>query len=312
MSTKVAILSKDAQYYGSLLQHTDIHGIELVCTTDKFETTSKISQAEVLLAEPNLAAPHLSNFPNLKWMQSTWAGNRPLFDHPRNDYQLTGIKGIFGPLMSEFIFAYILYFHRKIPQFNTLQNKQKWCTLPIASLQDKTIGILGVGSIGAHVAKTAKHFNMTVLGLSRKTKSLDNVDVLYQSNELTKLASKVDYLVNLLPDTPHTQHIINHEILAELPNHCVIINAGRGNGIEQSALISALNSEQILGAVLDVFEQEPLPQNHPFYQTKNLYITNHSAAVSFPDTVFPIFKDNLLRYLANQPLSYPLDFTQGY
>ena len=116
----------------------------------------------------------------------------------------------------------------------------------------------------------------------------------------------------MLPDTPSTRNIIDEKVLSELPKSCVIINGGRGTAIDEHALINGLHTQQIKAAVLDVFTGEPLAKDHPFYDTQNLYITNHTAATSYPENVFPIFSKNLARINAGRELEYKLDFEKGY
>jgi phosphoglycerate dehydrogenase-like enzyme len=138
------------------------------------------------------------------------------------------------------------------------------------------------------------------------------VDRYYHGNDLLEFARGVDYLVSVLPNTADTQKIINADLLNALPSHAIFINVGRGQAVDESALIEALTQNKIAGAVLDVFEQEPLPKEHPFWTTPNLLMTFHTSAPSFPEDITRIFAENYLLFIEGKPLKYQVDFEKGY
>jgi phosphoglycerate dehydrogenase-like enzyme len=179
-------------------------------------------------------------------------------------------------------------------------------------LRGKTIGLLGVGSIGAEVARTAKFFGMTVRGYTRSSEDCEFVDEYFHSGDLLKFANGLDYLVAILPNTKETRKLVDAELLSALPPHFVFINVGRGSAVDESALANALEKDKLAGAVLDVFEQEPLPQEHPFWTTKNLQITYHTSAPSFPEDIAKVFIENYRLYIEGKPLKYQVDFERGY
>ena len=122
----------------------------------------------------------------------------------------------------------------------------------------------------------------------------------------------LDYLVSVLPRTEDTNKIVNRELLEVLPSHAVLVNVGRGNAVDEPALVQALNGGKIAAAVLDVFEQEPLPEGHPFWTTPNLYMTFHTSAISYPEDLTKVFIENYQRYVDGKPLKYVVDFAKGY
>lgn len=309
---KLAILSRDAWQYHELVKQAHLPELELLWASNKPPLHHDFSSVDILLADPDLAAVELQHCETLKWLQSTWAGNAPLLSHPKRGYQLTGVKNVFGQKMREYVFAHLLYFSRNIAGFARQQAGAQWQSPKFTQLAGKTIGIMGVGSIGKVVAHAAKVFDMQVRGLTLSSRDCDQVDYYFSSQELKAFAQGLDYLVCLLPHTADTSAIIDQAFLACLPEHCVLINAGRGQCINEADLLQALNARQLRAAVLDVFIEEPLPQAHPFWQHPNIVITQHSAAISDPEDIIPIFIDNYKRFKQGKALSYVLDFDKGY
>jgi phosphoglycerate dehydrogenase-like enzyme len=237
----------------------------------------------------------------------------PLLDPAvRRDYILTNARGVFGELMSEYVIGYLLAHERKIIQRLKAQINKNWDESDTGTLRDKTIGLLGVGSIGAEVALTAKFFGMTVRGYTLGSEASAHVDEYYHGSELLEFATGLDYLVSILPNTKDTRKIINADLLNALPPHAIFINVGRGPAVDESDLIEALHQNKIAGAVLDVFEQEPLPKTHPFWTTPNLLMTFHTAAPSLPEDITNIFIENYELFNEGQPLMYQVDFEKGY
>jgi phosphoglycerate dehydrogenase-like enzyme len=302
---KLLIFSKQTDAYHQAIEAADLPDLEIV--------TTPAPDCELVFGEPTLIREVLPALPTLKWVQTTWAGVEPLLDPAlRRDYTLTNARGVFGGLMSEFIFGYLLLHERKILQRLEAQKLSKWDETPTGTLRGKTIGLLGVGSIGAHLAGTAKHFGMSVRGYTRASETSKQVDMYFHGDELLEFAAGLDYLVNILPNTNETRKIINAELLSTLSSSALFINVGRGSAVDEAALTQALETEKIAGAVLDVFEQEPLPMEHPLWHTKNLFITSHTSAPSFPTEIAALFIENYRLYTAGQPLKYQVDFKKGY
>jgi phosphoglycerate dehydrogenase-like enzyme len=302
----VLILSRQAEKYRQLVAEANLPGVREI-------TFDAAPGCEIVFGEPDLICAALALLPGLKWAQSTWAGVEPLLDPAlRRDYTLTNARGVFGGLMAEFVLAYLLLHERRILERLEAQKNHRWDTALTGTLHGKTIGLLGVGSIGAEVARTAKFFGMTVRGYTRKSEGCEHVDRYYHGAGLLECAAGVDALVNILPNTPQTRRLVDAELLAQLPAHALFINVGRGSAVDESALIQALETEAIAGAVLDVFEQEPLPAAHPFWETKNLFVTSHTSAPSFPAEIARVFIENYRRYSAGAPLEHVVDFERSY
>src|SRR5262249_28724705 len=153
---------------------------------------------------------------------------------------------------------------------------------PPGTLREKTIGLLGVGTIGAALARTAKHFGMRVKGFTRASESCVDVDEYFHGDDRFAFAAGLDYLVSTAPNRRDTLRVVDPALLAARPPRRVFVNPGRGSIVDEQALAAALREGRLGGAVLDVFEQEPLPADHVFWRTPNIVITSHTAALSFP------------------------------
>jgi phosphoglycerate dehydrogenase-like enzyme len=307
------ILSKNADEYCRLLEAEHLPDLNIINTATDPDQIASGSPGNILFGDSTLVSMVLDKLPQLQWVQTTWAGVEPLLKQGlRRDYHLTNARVLFGPLMSEYVFAYLLLHERRILQRYEAQQKQVWDASITGSLRGKTIGLLGVGSIAVCLASTAKQFGMRVRGYSRTSRGCKDVDQYFQGADLQEFTLGLDYLINSLPNTSETRHLVNSEMLGWLPSHAVFVNVGRGSTVDESALDTALSKGKIAGAVLDVFEQEPLPQDHIFWKTPNLFITSHTAAPSLPIDLTKLFIENYHRYSQNLPLHHLVDFERGY
>lgn len=310
---KLLILANDADEYTSIIQQADLPDLAIV---------SDPAECDIVLGEPRRIRDALPLLPRLRWAQSIYAGVEPLVDSSqRRDYILTNARGVFGGLMSEYVFGYMLAHEKKLFERHQSQQARKWDRFESGFLRGKMLGLLGVGSIGAHLAGTAKHFGMTVWGYTRASETSKQVDRYFHPSplpspegrgEIVEFAKGLDYLVVVLPRTKNTDKIVNAGLLGALPSHSVLINVGRGNAMDESALVEALEQEKIAGAVLDVTEQEPLPEDHPFWMTRNLLLTFHTSALSYPEDITRLFIENYRLYIEGKPLKYQVDFERGY
>lgn len=307
---EVLVLSKHAGEYARLLQG---QVRSLFATQSPDEALAEARTSAVILGEPSLVRVVLPHLPGLRWVQSTWAGVEPLLaEDLRRDYVLTNVRGVFGPQMAEYVFGYLLAHERQILARWQSQQAGQWDNTPPGALRGKTIGLLGVGSIGAHIARTARAFGLLVRGYTRQSEDCRAVHRYYHGEELHAFANGLDYLVAVLPNTGQTRQLVDAKLLSQLPPHAVFINAGRGNTVDEHALADALERGALALAVLDVFAEEPLPAGHFFWHTPHLIITSHTAALSWPDQIAALFLGNYRRYKRGLPLHHPVSFTRGY
>jgi phosphoglycerate dehydrogenase-like enzyme len=158
----------------------------------------------------------------------------------------------------------------------------------------------------------ASQFGIRVIGLNRSGKPCDRVERVYTPGDPGGFFEESDYIVLTLPDTPQTRHFIDADTLGQMKSSAVLMNVGRGRLINEADLVAALREGRIGGAVLDVFENEPLAQESPLWQLPNVFITPHTAAASFPDDIVGIFVENYRRFTQKRALSHVIDFELGY
>lgn len=266
----------------------------------------------VLFGNPQQIARILPDLPAVDWVQSSWAGVTPLIEAPRRDYVLTGVKDVFGPQMSEYVFGYLLAHELKILDRMARQRARDWYRAHSGVLAGKTLGVMGTGSIGRHLAGTARAFGMRPLGLSRSGRAVREFDEVLPVSKLRGFLASSDHLVSTLPQTPETDRLLDSRTLALLPRTAYFVNVGRSNVIDEAALVSALRRGRLAGAALDVFAEEPLPDSSLLWTAPNLSVTAHIAAISHPLLIVPIFVDNYRRYVAGKPLRHVIDFDAGY
>jgi phosphoglycerate dehydrogenase-like enzyme len=310
------ILSKHADSYSRLVSAAQLPRLTMHAATTASAITAPLSAFDLVFGEPSLIAPLLPALTSLRWVQSTWAGVEPLLaPRLRRDYVLTNAREVFGGLMSEYVFGYLLAHERRIFERREAQQAGRWDPSPPGTLRGKQIGLVGVGSIGAALARTAKHFGMRVKGHTRSSEACPDVDEYFHGSDAAgkaAFAAGLDYLVTVVPNTAATRHFVDAALLGALPSRAVLVNPGRGSTVDEDALADALASGRIAAAVLDVFETEPLPPEHAFWRLPNVLITSHTAALSVPADIAPLFVENYRRYVNGEPLKHQVDFERGY
>ena len=310
---RLLILTENPGHYAELIEGLDLYGLEFMACDRAGDAKNHAKNCNIILGEPARIAPVLDIAENLQWIQSTYAGVEALVTtSQRTDYLLTGVKNLFGPLMSEYVFAYILALERNI--FQTYENQQKrlWQDMRYKSLKGALLGICGLGSIGRHIALTGKRFRMDVWGYKRSYKELPEVDRLFTHASFREFLAHPDYIVITLPHTPESFHLFDYASFQAMKNSAVLINVGRGPVVSENALIRALEEKLIRGAVLDVFEEEPLPKDSNLWKLPNVFITPHNSASSFPEDIVDIFAENYRLFVDGKPLKYVVDFDRGY
>ncbi|MEZ5416027.1 MAG: D-2-hydroxyacid dehydrogenase [Vicinamibacterales bacterium] len=307
------ILTKHPDDYRARIEAAALPDLTIVAAADVAEGLARGVHSDILLGDPARVKEALPHLPRLVWTQLTWAGVEPMLDPAlRRDYVLTNIRGVFGPLMSEYVFGYLLMLERKILPRLEAQREGRWDTALPGTLRGKTLGLVGVGSIGAHLAATGRHFGMRVHGYTRSSRDCRDVDRYFHGGDKAAFARDLDYLVATLPNTDQTRAIVDAAMLEALPPRAVVVNVGRGRTVDEAALAEALAAGRLGGAVLDVFAEEPLPASSPFWTTPNTYVTGHTSAPSFPADIVGVFVENYRRFHAGQPLQYRVDFERGY
>jgi phosphoglycerate dehydrogenase-like enzyme len=247
--------------------------------------------------------------PKLKWVQSSSAGmDTHLYPALKNsDVILTNAAGLYGTHVADQAFALLLALARNIHHFTRQQGKREWGrhSRPLIELSGFTIGIVGMGGIGTHMAKRAKGFDMYVISVDPyRTDKPDAVDELMPMEGIPDLMRRADVVMIACPLTDATYHLINAENLALMKPTAYFINIARGKIVDEPALIEALKQGKIAGAGLDVTEIEPLPKDSPLWEMDNVILTPHAAGGSQhrPRRTIEFFCENLKRYMKGEPL----------
>ncbi|KFZ36018.1 dihydrofolate reductase [Shewanella mangrovi] len=308
MSHKLLLLTRENDKYLPLLQQYDLPSLSVVD-----DQPEHINHADIWLAEPGLAAPLVSVAPQLQWIQSTFAGVDKLMQLRRPlTCQLTNIKQVFGPLMSEYVFGYLLSIYRQQQLYHQQQAAKVWQEGRYTTLQGKSLLVLGTGSIGTHLASTARHFGMRAIGINRRGGANAAFEHVADISQLSAQLQHADVIVNALPHTPQTTRLFDSNMLALLKQNAIFINVGRGSIVDINLLTQFLQQRNDVTAILDVFEQEPLNSEHLLWQLPNAIITPHIAAPSFPEQVVAIFAENYQRFIQGDALLNRVDMEAGY
>jgi len=300
-----------AEEISRLSQNGDILVFPKACSSET-EALENYAGQPILFGNPAMIAAILPEMPAIKWVQSTWAGVTPLTALDRRDYTLTGVKDVFGPQISEYVMGYLLAHELKVLERMEQQRQGKWFDVPSGVVHGKRMGVMGTGSIGAHIARTARVFGISTVGLNLSGEPSKAFDEVMPVTRLHEFLDGLDYLVSTLPQTESTDRLLDGAALKRLPAHAYFVNVGRGNVIDDVALVDALRNETLAGAALDVFDEEPIPQGSPLWHAPNVSISAHIAAISHPSLIAPIFVENYQRYHAGQPLNHVVDFDKGY
>ena len=275
--------------------------------------TEREQEAEILLGGPPDFGPLLeTSFKKVKWFQSTWAGVDKMQSVNRRDFILTRAKGIFGQLMAEYVLGYILKIERFLDHSTACQKQHLWEATShyrtCRQLSSLTLGIIGYGSIGESVGRSAQSFGMNIIGLTNSERP-DPIT----TTSLRHLLENSDYILNLLPETDKTVGFLTADNLNEFcTKKPVFINCGRGGVITESDIIKSLDDGVLSYAVLDVFVTEPLPKTSPLWTHPSVTITPHIAALTTADDVTQLFISNLQKYLKGEPLQCIVDRDVGY
>ena len=214
--------------------------------------------------------------------------------------------------MVEYVVFNVLRYHRRMDQYQRFQEQRVWQVLDQIPAHDTTVGIMGLGVMGAASARVLACMNYRLLGWSRTGKTIPGLQSFVGTEELGQFLAQTRILVILLPLSRDTRKLIDRDVLWQLPRGAFLINAGRGELVNQPDLIEALDNGQIAGAALDVFDDEPLPAEHRFWHHPMVVLTPHIASLTNPPTAVEFVAENIERHRAGHPLRYVVDFERGY
>jgi phosphoglycerate dehydrogenase-like enzyme len=278
-------------------------------------SADQLARTEALMAGA-VPAGVLPSMPKLRWAQAMSAGVEgwlALPDLPPG-LTLTCARGTHTESMPENIMAALFYVAKPVATAVDNQKRAKWVHTVPQPLTGKTLGILGLGAIGQQVARLASAFGMRVIGTRRRPVPMEHVAEILPSDRTDEVLAQSDFVLLLLPATPDTDNLIDAQRLAKMKPGAWLLNFGRGHLIKDDDLIAAAKAKKIAGAVLDVFRQEPLPAEHPFWSAEGIVVLPHIGG-PHPQRdrfVAHLFVDNLGRFLDGAPLKEIVDRAAGY
>lgn len=311
----ILILNKLADRHQTMIQ-TAAPGYTLV-SCDLAEASQFIADTEILVTWGWMdIRPLYLAAPNLKWVHVLSAGVEAMAfpEIQTSNTILTNSRGIHGIPISEHIFAMILAFTRGLNLLLRKQLAKTWERVPTTEIHERTLGIIGLGSIGREIAKKAKGLGMHVLAAKREMTTELFVDRLYPADKVLDMLPECDFVVVALPLTEDTRHSITLEYFSTMKHSAYFLNISRGAVVREADLIAALEQKLIAGAGLDVFETEPLPETNPLWDFENVIISPHIAALSphYLDRAVKLFADNLARYVDKRDMFNIIDKQKGY
>ena len=296
------------QYQEHLKKELDLIGLE-------YKLSEKLPPSEVdyIIYAPNSSIKDFSVFTNLKAVLNLWAGVEDVVKNKTLKVPLARMvdEGLTQG-MKEWVLGHVMRHHLGIDLhiFGQDGKWRDWSVPPLA--KDRNVTILGLGALGAECASTLAKVGFKVYGWSSTEKSVENVICHHGFEGLEKSLFGSEIVVLLLPSTADTQNIINEKTLSYLAKNAVIINPGRGTLIDEKVLLKSLDDGKLAHATLDVFRQEPLPADHPFWQHPKITVTPHIASETKPQTASQVIAANILRFEKGKPLLYQVNFETGY
>ena len=283
------------------------------------EIGEKRYTAEILVTYgEDLNEKLINEMKNLRWIMVMSAGieKLPFEAIKKNHIIVTNARGIHKIPMAEFVFGYILQYAKQLPLFYKQQSEKIWNrNVHLQEIFGKTMLIVGAGAIGSQISRYGKTFGMHTIGINRSGKENANFDVIYKIEQLDDILPEADYVISVLPNTASTNKIFSRQQFFKMKKEAVFINVGRGNAVDEHALMEALEEGQFAHAFLDVFEKEPLPADHTFWKSDKVTITPHLSAISdmYLPRAYEIFVKNLWNYINKENNWINLvDLKRGY
>ena len=256
----------------------------------------------------------LASLPNLKAIFSIGAG----IDHLASDPDLPDIPVVrmvepgLTTGMTEFVVMSVLYHHRFMLDYRAQQRARAWHEISQVAPDRRRVGIMGLGVLGCDALERLKLFGFDLAGWSRSRKSIPGVSCFGGPEQLSAFLRRSDIVICLLPLTAETRGILNAETLALLPRGAAVINVARGGHVVEADLLAALDSGQVGGATLDVFEDEPLAEDSRFWDHPRVVVTPHIASMTIPDSAAAAVVHQIRRLQQGLPLEHVVDFGRGY
>lgn len=264
-----------------------------------------------------LLQPVWANATDVRWIQSASAGVDGLLfpELVESHVVVTNSRGVFDVAIAEYVLGLILMFAKGLPGVLERQRRKQWMHHDTETLTGKRVLVAGVGSIGRAVGRVCGELGMVVRGVGSTARGRDEVfRVVFGPDELADACSWADYVVNVLPGTEQTRHLFDGKVFAAMRPSARFVNVGRGSTVDEAALVHALREGALGGAALDVFEDEPLPDDSPLWNLPNVIVSPHMSGdfAGWREALVELFVENLERYVTGRPLKNVVDKERGY
>jgi D-2-hydroxyacid dehydrogenase (NADP+) len=242
----------------------------------------------------------------LKWIQSLATGVDHFLRCPslRAETILTSARGIHGPAMRETVAYLMLTLSHETPRLVRQQAEHRWDrSRPWPLVARKTAVLVGTGISGSAVGELLQAFGLRVVGVSRTPRSEKGFDDMAHTDRLAEVAREADYLVNIMPGGPLNSNLIGADVFNAMKPTAFFVNIGRGETVDEAALVEALRTRRFAGAALDVFQSEPLPADSPLWDMPNVFVTSHIGGLfdEYEDYVMPLLSENMRHFLSGRP-----------
>jgi len=312
MGPQVLVYSRHPEAPAELLRRID-PSVRVVAAATREEAEPHLDNTQILFAwrfPPDL----YGRMPQLKWVQSMGAGVEDILAAPglSPDVAVTRIVDQFGGLIAEYVLSEVLALVKAHQRLRRQQAERRWEPFTVESLQGRTMGVAGLGSVGGAIVQRARAFDMRIFGLSRTKRPVRGVERQFGPDDWLHFVAELDYLVLALPLTPATHRVVDIRVLERMTPSAVLVNVGRGRLVDEAALIHQISSGRLGGAVLDVFEKEPLPPESPLWTLPGVIVTPHVSGPSLDEHVTTFFAENLRRHVAGEMLMGLVDRAAGY
>jgi phosphoglycerate dehydrogenase-like enzyme len=294
--------------------------VDLAFADDVPSLALALERRDVLFAwrpQSALLSGAWGNAADLQWIQSASAGvDNLLFPElAASHVVLTNARGVYEDAIAEYVLGLLLAFAKGLGGILERQGHREWRHNETERLERKRVLVVGIGPIGRAIARACASLRMSVRGVARTSRPGDDVLVeIFGAEQLADAVSSADYVIDALPATDETHHLFDHAVFEAMEPWTRFVNVGRGSTVDQQALVRALETGAIAGAALDVFEEEPLPEDDPLWAMPNVIVSPHMAgdAAGWREGVVELFVRNLERYLTGRPLLNVVDKTRGY
>jgi len=302
--TKVLIVDIHAEMYRDRLQ-TEFPALQFELFHKADEVAGDLSTLDVMIMFGIELRDHmLTGAPQLKWIQSLATGVDHFLRCPalRPEVLITSGRGVHGPPMREQVVYMMMAVSRDATRQVEDNQHRIWARRLWSTLHGKTAAIVGTGIVGAAIGELLQAFGMRVIGISRTPRNEKGFDEMLPVDRLADAAATADYLINVLPAAPYNLNLFDATVFSAMKPSAYYISAGRGQTVDEAALLAALRERRIAGAAFDVFQTEPLPPDSPFWSLRNVFITPHIGGyiVEYEDFIMPLITDNMRAFLAGR------------